>query len=309
MTDNTVEERLRALLRSAERIPVSGLQTAGEISPNRKSSSSKSTRGIKETPKRSVTDNSSQELPSAVPNIPKVRLYLPTGPIDDEIDHTVVKCGSEVSLRSKVGLYLQAVASSVSNPIVSADTPVISATSKSPIVVYSLGVSGQGIGEPLDCLVFNNLDTKIKDDKDYLRYGMTVSIRAPAAKERYDSCNLVSAVLQLIRLLGVSKTDSKPGFYRNLVGSNERWLILKGSTAGRGAEDIDSRGKYVRVGDLVLLQTASSEQLLTLYEGATGSDARFIHRDTGGYLGDELWQMELFRSQPQPLWLNRPYLR
>lgn len=121
---------------------------------------------------------------------------------------------------------------------------------------------------------------------------MTVALRAPNAKER---------------LLGVK--DGKPGFYRNLVGQGEKWVVLKGSANGRGPEDIDSRGKYVRVGDLIVLQTASTEQLLMLHEGALGTEAKFIHRDSAGVLGNELWQIELFRSQPNPLWMNRPYLR
>jgi hypothetical protein len=132
----------------------------------------------------------------------------------------------------------------------------------------------------------------LRKDQEYLRYGMTVALRAPAAKER---------------LLGVK--DGKPGFYRNLVGQGEKWIVLKGLATGRGPEDIDCRGKYARVGDLILLQSASTEQLLMLHEGAHGSEAKFIHRDSAGVLGNELWQIELFRSQPNPLWMNRPYLR
>lgn len=107
--------------------------------------------------------------------------------------------------------------------------------------------------------------------------------------------------------------DGKPGFYRNLVGQGEKWIILKGSTQGRGGpEDIDGRGQYVRVSDFILLQSASSsssDQLLSLYESVDGSEVKFIHRDSGGILGNELWQLELFRSQPTPAWTNRPYLR
>lgn len=155
------------------------------------------------------------------------------------------------------------------------------------------------------------IDLHLSKDQECLRYGMTVAIRSPASKDRYGLENhflpLIVSSLSSDRLLGIK--DGKPGFYRNLVGQGEKWIVLKGLPSGRGPEDVDSRGKYVRVGDLVLLQAAASEQLLIMHEGVKGSEAKFIHRDSAGVLGNELWQIELFRSQSNPLWLNRPYLR
>ena len=47
---------------------------------------------------------------------------------------------------------------------------------------FILGVEGQGVGELLDCFVFVNADNR--DDISSMKYGMTVAIKAPAAKER-----------------------------------------------------------------------------------------------------------------------------
>eukprot|EP01035_Chromulina_nebulosa_P022363 gene22363-28957_t len=161
-------------------------------------------------------------------------------------------------------------------------------------VVYIASTKGQGIGELSDCISFINIDKR--DDISPIRYGMTVGIKSSSAKDK---------------LLGIK--ESKPGFYRNLIGQGEKWIILKGKSSSLnqyslGSEDIDSRGQYVRIGDLILLQTFSSSQLLTLYEGASGSEAQLQHRESSSLLGYEMWQIELFSSQPIPVWLNRPYL-
>ena len=77
-----------------------------------------------------------------------LKSYLPPGPCDDTIDHTVLKFGTEISLRGNIGLYLQAVP--VSTDPNNSSTPAI----------YMLDVKGQGIGEPLDCMTIVNLDKK-----------------------------------------------------------------------------------------------------------------------------------------------------
>lgn len=129
---------------------------------------------------------------------------------------------------------------------------------------------------------------------------MTIAIRAPAAKER---------------LLSL-RESSKLGFHRNLIGQGEKWVILKAHTPGAGSaqrssscEDVDARGDFVRVGDLILLQTASSDQLLAVHESAAGTESRLVPKGSGGLgLSGEIWQLELFLAQPLPTWLNRPYL-
>ncbi len=92
------------------------------------------------------------------------------------------------------------------------------------------------------------------------------------------------------------RESSKLGFWRNLIGQNEKWTILKASsgrhhmlgqptTAGTSSsmvlEDMTSRGKKVHIGDNILLQagpllsrdqTATgilslSEYILSLHEG------------------------------------------
>ena len=131
-------------------------------------------------------------------------------------------------------------------------------------VVYTLGGEGQGIGEVLDCIQFINLEQK--DDSGPIKYGMVVGIKAPAAKEK---------------LLGI-REGTKLGFFRNLVGQGEKWCILKGVTSnyplgigsppsssialGRGAscEEAGSRGTFVLLGDMVMLQTFKSDHYLCL---------------------------------------------
>jgi hypothetical protein len=63
------------------------------------------------------------------------------------------------------------------------------------------------------------------------------------------------------------------------MGQGEKFMILKAAsavTAGtaavggtRGLEEAGSRGKFMRIGDVVLIQTMNEQQLLSLYEGAT----------------------------------------
>jgi len=181
--------------------------------------------------------------------------------------------GSEISLRGKLGKYLMA------QPVDGADTKGL---------VYQLGVEGQGVGEILNALSIINPDEKVKEGP--VVYGSMVSIKAPYAKER---------------LLGIR--EGKLGFWRNLIGLGERWIILKASLSGRLAEEPGSRGYYVRVGDTILLQANNSDNLLSLHEGADGKDARLVNKERTG-LGVEAWQVEIFGSQPLPTFANRPYL-
>ena len=63
------------------------------------------------------------------------------------------------------------------------------------------------------------------------------------------------------------REGTKPGFWRNLIGQGEKWIILQASNS-RGSEELGSRGHFVRTGDRILLQAVSSDSLLSLYEGA-----------------------------------------
>lgn len=68
-------------------------------------------------------------------------------------------------------------------------------------------------------------------------------------------------------------------------------------------------GKYVRVGDAILIQTFKSDHLLSLYEGIGGAEVKLVYRDRAG-LGAELWRVEQFDSVPLPDWYySRPYLK
>lgn len=149
------------------------------------------------------------------------------------------------------------------------------------------------------------------------------------------------------RLLGL-RDGSRLGFWRNLIGQGEKWQVLKASASqlasiggsglaglggggggtgssmslsgigmgmqsmgatSRGCEDLEARGKYVRTGDAILLQTYKSDHLLSLHEALYGPEAKLVFRDRAG-LGSEVWQVEQFNSVGLPAWyLNRPYLR
>lgn len=120
------------------------------------------------------------------------------------------------------------------------------------------------------------------------------------------------------------------GFWRHLAGQGERWVILKsahsdvgisasntgasssyGVASGHkrsGAEEPGSRGAYVRVGDLIMLQTAKSDHLLTVHEALEGPEAKLVYKDRVT-LGAELWQLDRFGSIATPLWYStRPFL-
>jgi hypothetical protein len=124
------------------------------------------------------------------------------------------------------------------------------------------------------------------------------------------------------RLLGIRESN-KLGFWRNLCGSSEKWTILKASSQSRNfqVEDTAWRGKFVHMGDTILLQAGPLltkeqtsgalnmiETLLSLHESADGITIRLVSKDRIG-LGGESWQIERYQSLPHPPWLNRPYLR
>ena len=209
--------------------------------------------------------------------------------LSNDWDYTVIKFGTEISLRGRLGKYMTTI------PFTLPNTPVVTSSTTKSIPIpsipltkaYLLGLDGQGIGEVQDCFVFVNAENR--DDISPIRYGMIVSIKAPAAKER---------------LLGV-REGTKPGFWRNLIGAGEKWLILQASS--RGMEEIGSRGSYVRSGDRLMLQTAGADNFLSLYEGVQGTEARLVHKDRTG-LGTEVWQLDQFAVPSLPSWLSRPYL-
>lgn len=215
----------------------------------------------------------------------------------DEYDATVLHYGVECSLRGRLGKYITAVPLSNVN---STTNEALSVDGKgSP---FAVGIDGQGVGDPLDSMVFINVENR--DDASALKYGMTVCVRAPGAKDR---------------LLGV-REGTKLGYWRSLMGQGEKWSILRGSHQGRVAEEPKSRGQFVRQGDFILLQSGAAssssssssngtnnEHLLSLYEGVHGAEIRLVHRDRAG-LGAELWQIDLFGAQPLPAWADRPYL-
>lgn len=130
-----------------------------------------------------------------------------------------------------------------------------------------------------------------------------------------------------------------------MVGQGEKWVILKANqsvthsvvnsnTSLSGIipshqlnlEDVSARGKYVRVGDTILIQCYKSDHCLSLVEVATtfassyvsgnpntvasgpGYEIRLQLKDRSG-LGSEVWQIEVFGTVPLPTWCqSRPFL-
>jgi len=213
---------------------------------------------------------------------------------------------------------------------------------------YILGIEGQGIGDTLDCFTLvpisgpggtgtmssnnNNSGVDVLNNAGNLplRYGMTVAIRAPSARERY---------------LGLHKDAQRGlGFWRALVGTAEHWTLIKGRNTGHyvgagtasssssssGAlEEPGSRGQYVRQGDSLLLFAGSvngivnhnnlslhldnhlhalPSQALTIHEGVDGSEARLVYHERHSGIGNEFFQINAFGAQPLPAWTDRPYL-
>jgi hypothetical protein len=142
----------------------------------------------------------------------------------------------------------------------------------------------------------------------------------------------LNCISTLRRLLGIARDSSKLGFWRSIVGlgAGEQWILLKASSNNRSLEEAGSRGTVVQLSDLILLQAVGtkiasesstrntssaqtdtfnfSDHLLSIHESVDGQNARLVHKDRVG-LGLEIWQVELFASQPSPPWFNRPYLR
>lgn len=73
----------------------------------------------------------------------------------DTLDHTVLKFGADYVLRGKLGKYLSAV------PIAQEGSATGSVgIGGRNLVPHTLQISGQGIGEPIDCLNFMSIDKK-----------------------------------------------------------------------------------------------------------------------------------------------------
>ena len=200
----------------------------------------------------------------------------------DEV--TKIKFGTALSVRNSHERYMT-VLSSTSDPVKQGFPPVSSTASS--VLSFSLGVEGQGIGEDVDCFTLINSDNR--EDSGPVRYGSTVSVKAAAAKDRY-----------------LSVRDGKIGFWRSLIGKAEKWILLK-ALSSKGSEDLRSQGSPVCTGDLILLQDSSSSMLLSIHDAVLGRQAKLTNPEKLG-LGEEVWRIELFGSQPLPEFMSRPYL-
>lgn len=130
-----------------------------------------------------------------------------------------------------------------------------------------------------------------RDDRGPVKYGDVVAIKAPGCRERF---------------LG-TREGQRLGFWRNLVGQSEKWVLLKATP--KGVEDVAARGYFVRSGEGVLVQSLSGDLLLSLVESPNGNSIRLVHRDRA-WAANEMFQVQWFGSEPTPYWLSqRPYLR
>ena len=138
-----------------------------------------------------------------------------------------------------------------------------------------------------------------------MKYGDTVCIKSLASKDRLLVFPLGITSHTWCRFLGI-RDGSRLGFWRSLIGTGEKFLILRASP--RGTELRNTRGSFARIGDRLLLMT-TSELLLTISETISGTAAGLVHKDRAG-VGGEVWQVERLGCVPTPLWLTeRPYLR
>lgn len=308
------------------------------------------------------------------------------GPLEtemDELDFSVLRFGTKISLRSSYGRYLTAVptggssnmaTSGVDNEVrvedsfssfVSASKGPVPNMSMSSISTiggavqqqqniatqaasssgFVLGSEGQGVGEPLDCFILVNPEER--NDTGPIRYGQSIALRVQAAKERYLG----------VRSLGNDSNEHSlgtTGFYRNIVGQAERWAMLPGD---EGSNSSQIGGRFVRSGEMVQIATMNpsvrsipvagldmmmqydciltlrtldlladvGDSILSRASAATGirrevrlvhkeellgiASGSFMHGNANGSSGDQqLWQVELFATQPVPTWAKRPYL-
>lgn len=229
------------------------------------------------------------------------------------MDYTVIRYSTNYAARGRNGRYLNAYTEdSVLNPETNPTATAVNGpkpSSKAQNKLYLLGIDGQGIGEPIDCIQFVNLEAntvnKENSENAPIKYGTVIAIKSPWSKER---------------LLGI-RDGSKLGFWRHVVGQGEKWMILKANSSYSssaslatpwhysGTEDVSARGSYVRMGDSILFQTFKSEHFLSIHEHSLKEEIRLIYRERTG-LGSEVWQLEMFGAVPLPSWYQtRPYLR
>ena len=103
----------------------------------------------------------------------------------DVLDSTVLSFHNDVSLRTKLGRYWTAMPTNGDGDESKRRESGIVSSSRAGAAPFVLGVDGQGVGDPLDCLNFISLDSPGRDFRGPLRYGMTVAIKVSAAKDRF----------------------------------------------------------------------------------------------------------------------------
>ncbi len=85
-----------------------------------------------------------------------------------------------------------------------------------------------------------------REDQGVVRYGSVVSIKAPAAKDRF-----------------LSVRDGRIGFWRSLIGKAEKWVILKAFSA-KGIENAAFDGAPICIGDTTFLLSQSTDMRLSM---------------------------------------------
>ena len=135
--------------------------------------------------------------------------------VSDQEDYSVVKFGACYMLRGKLGRYLTAAPEEVATATATGSTNALntttgsiatvgasmagplssaqqggSGTNNSNARIFNLGVDGQGVGDPLDCICFTNIDNK---------YG-----KSTPSKSSFDYYHGMFVLLMLYLLVGTT---------------------------------------------------------------------------------------------------------
>lgn len=92
----------------------------------------------------------------------------------------------------------------------------------------------------------SQVNSDSREDQGVVRYGSVVSIKAPAAKDRF-----------------LSVRDGRIGFWRSLIGKAEKWVVLK-ALSTKGKENTAFDGSPICIGDTTLLLSQSTDMLLSM---------------------------------------------
>lgn len=194
MSINTSSEELRKLLASdpSDFSPSPTIRRGSQSSASQELGSlltSFNTNELSDLLQSPVMKRSTAPTLSTAPSLPKPSYSgassLPS--TSKDVAFTVLKYGTQCSLRCRTGRYLAAelVTTSPTPSLPSSttlDTPFPSSSSTHSSSFYSLSVEGQGTGDVFDAITAVNVDSR--EDQGPIKYGSIIALKAPAAKVR-----------------------------------------------------------------------------------------------------------------------------